>query len=251
MYNSEKYISDTINSVLEQGYEDWELIIVDDCSVDRSCEIAEGFAQKDSRIIVIKQEFNQGTASARNKALSVAKGRFIAFLDSDDLWKPNKLRKQIDFMIKNDITISYSAFEKINDEGEDLNKVVRVPRFINYNRLLKSNVIQCLTAIIDRDKTGSFQMPDLKYEDYATWLNLIKDQGCAYGINESLAKYRVAKNSYSSKKIKTLKWTWNIYRNNQKFGVIKSSYYIANFIVLTILKYFSITNLFYNYKIPK
>jgi teichuronic acid biosynthesis glycosyltransferase TuaG len=245
MYNSSRYITDTIKSVLEQDYENWELIIVDDCSVDNSYEIVQEFAQKDPRIVLIMQKYNQGTAAARNKALSIAKGRFIAFLDSDDLWKPNKLKLQIDFMKSKNIAFSYSAYEKINDRGENLNKLIKVPNKINYKRLLKSNVIGCLTVIIDRNIAGDFKMPKVRYEDYATWLEIIKREKYAYGINESLAIYRVSDNSYSSNKIKALKWTWNIYRKNQKFNRVKSCYYMANFIFLTILKYLRITNLFY------
>lgn len=236
-FNSEKFLESTIKSVLEQGFENFEMIIVDDCSTDETIKIAKKYSEKDKRIKVIKLEKNSGAAIARNTALEIAEGQYIAFLDSDDLWKKNKLRKQIDFMKKDNIGFSFTGYELISEEGDKLNKIIKVPYKITYSDLLKNTIIGCLTVVIDRNKIGDFRMPLVRAgQDTATWLSILRNGECAYGYNEVLSEYRLVNGSISSNKIKALKRTWNTYRNLEKLSFIKCSYYFAHYCVNAMLK---------------
>ncbi|MED4300185.1 glycosyltransferase family 2 protein [Geobacillus stearothermophilus] len=237
VYNAEKYLKYTIESVINQDYDNWELIIIDDCSKDNSRLIAERYMKKDKRIKLISLEKNRGVAYARNIGIKAAKGRYIAFLDSDDLWYPNKLSKQLDFMKKNDYYFTFSSYELINDEGIRLNKVIKAPNIVDYKRLLKGNPIGCLTVMIDKKRIEDIEMPEIRHEDYATWLNITKNGNIAYGLNEILALYRKSRNSLSSNKIKAIIWTWNIYRKNQKLGLLRSTKCWGMYVFNTLLKY--------------
>ena len=154
-YKSEKFISQTIESVLGQTYQNWEIIIVDDVSPDNSNKIIEEYSKKDSRIKLIKLEKNSGAAVARNIAIEESKGRYIAFLDADDIWKPEKLEKQIEFMRKNNYAFTYTAYEKVDENGVVFGKI-GVPLKVSYNQLLRTCVIGCLTAVYDREKLAKF-----------------------------------------------------------------------------------------------
>lgn len=235
-YNAEKYLALTIESVLAQTYQDWEMLIVDDCSPDNANQIVEEYAKKDSRIKLIKLDSNSGAASARNKAIALALGRYIAFLDSDDLWFPEKLEIQIDFMQKNDFAFTYTAYEKVNENGKFF-QVVNVPRKISYRKLLKTNVIGCLTAIYDVKKLGKVYMPTTtKREDFATWLNILKNVECGYGVQEALAKYRVYDTQSSSNKVRMAGETWKLYRNVEKLSFFESIYFFLHYAVFGLLR---------------
>lgn len=208
-YKSEKFISQTIESVLAQTYQNWEMLIVDDASPDNSNEIIEEYCKKDSRIKLIKLEKNSGPAVARNRAIEEAKGRFIAFLDADDLWKPEKLEKQIKFMKEKDCALSYSAYETMSEEGVPQNKFLNPPLKISYEDLLKSNYIGCLKSIYDIQKVGKVYMPLIKKrQDYGLWLRILKKTEFAYGLNEPLAIYRIMSDSVSSNKFKLLRFNY-------------------------------------------
>lgn len=224
-YNAEKFIKESIESVINQSYKNWELLIVDDCSKDLTSKIIENFSLKDKRIKIFQQEKNKGVVKTRNKALKESKGRYVAFLDSDDLWEKKKLEIQIKYMEKNKIYMSYTGYSYISESGKFL-KEIKVPKSLNYKQALKGNQIGCLTVVVDKNYVGNFEMPDLKHEDYATWLNILKNDIVAYGILENLAKYRKVNNSLSSNKLKTISWTWNILRNNQKLNFGISLYYL-------------------------
>ena len=173
-YNSEKYLSETINSVLNQTYKNWELLLVDDCSTDNTISVIEPFQKKDTRIKLFRQRQNSGAAVTRNKAIKEAKGRFIAFLDSDDLWLPQKLEKQIGFMLKNGYSLTHTAYEIIENNGKATNKTIRSKPVLTYNNMLFSNKIGCLTAIYDRGKLGKVYMPQIrKRQDYGLWLKIL------------------------------------------------------------------------------
>lgn len=236
LFNGSAFLERTIQSVLSQTYINWELIIVDDCSQDDSLTIAESYGKQDIRIKVIQLERNSGAAVARNTAIEAAQGRYIAFLDSDDLWKPEKLEKQIGFMLRNDVAFSYTAYEKINESG-DVFGFMGVPEKVSYKQLLKTCVIGCLTAIYDTKVLGKIYMPTTtKREDYATWLNVLKKVGYAYGLTLPLAQYRVYANQTSGKKASMAKENWRLYRDLENLNIFQASYYFSNYAVRGVLR---------------
>ncbi len=235
-YNSASFIASTINSVIAQTAISWEIIIVDDCSSDNSIEVIQPFIDRDTRIKFIKLEENSGAAVARNTAIEAATGRFIAFLDSDDLWHPEKLEKQIQFMLDKDVAFSFSAYEKIDESGVPFD-IVSVPEKISYKQLLKTNVIGCLTAMYDVAKLGKVYMPvNTKREDFATWLAILKKADYAYGMPDVLAQYRVYASQSSAKKTKMAKENWRLYRDIEQLNFFKSSYYFAHYAVRGLLR---------------
>ena len=237
-YNSARFISLTIESVLAQTYENWEMIIVDDCSPDNSNEIIKKYCKKDNRIKLIKLEKNVGPAVARNIAIKEAKGKFISFLDADDLWLPEKLEVQIKFMKTHDLVFMYSAYKVIDEDGNDLGIFVP-PEEVTYYSILKTNPIGCLTAIYDAEKLGKVYMPDIlkSQEDYAAWLKILKQIKKTKGIKEPLAIYRIRKNSVSSNKLKAAKYQWKIYREVEKLDLIRSIYYFLHYAWNGLRKY--------------
>ncbi len=237
VYNAERFVAETIKSVQAQTYTNWEMILVDDVSSDNSEKIIKEFQEKDNRIKYIKLKENSGAAVARNTAIENARGRYIAFLDSDDLWKSNKLETQINFMKENKYGFTFASYELMSEDGNNLNKVVKVPQKINYDGLLKNTIIGCLTVVIDRNLVGDFKMPLLrKGQDTATWLKILKNYKYAYGINENLANYRLVKGSISSNKIGALKRTWNTYRNVEKLSLIKAWYVFSCYVINALKK---------------
>lgn len=236
-YNCEKYISETIDSVIEQNYSNWEMIIINDCSNDSTHSIIEGYKEKDSRIRYIRLEKNVGVAKSRNIGLSIANGKYIAFLDSDDLWKRDKLDTQIKFMKENNYAFTYTGYEYIDSEGNILPNNIVIPYKQNYTDALKNTAIGCLTVMIDRDKVGSFEMPILNHgEDHMTWVNIIKKGYDAYGLDKKLASYRILNNSLSSNKFKVIKHQWNNYRKELNIPMIKCCYYFLSYIFNAIKK---------------
>jgi glycosyltransferase involved in cell wall biosynthesis len=190
-YNSCEFISQTINSVLAQSFSNWEMIIVDDCSVDDSIHVINDFIQKDSRIKLILNDKNEGAAVCRNKAIESASGKYIAFLDSDDLWEPFKLEKQINFMEENDVPFTYSSYALIDEQGHSLHRIITPNAQLNYFDLLRENQIGCLTAIYDQEVLGKCYMPLIrKRQDYGLWLSILKISPIAYRAPGVLAKYR-------------------------------------------------------------
>ncbi|WP_179009489.1 glycosyltransferase family 2 protein [Winogradskyella forsetii] len=234
-YNSEKYISDTINSVLNQTYQNWELLLVDDCSTDASISIIRSFEKADKRIKVYKLTENSGPAVTRNKAIKEAKGRFIAFLDSDDRWLPDKLEKQIAFMLAKGYSLTHTGYELIDESGKTLNKIIRPTTVLSYNDMLYSNKIGCLTAVYDQKQLGKIYMPLLlKRQDYALWLKILKTGEKAYGLSEILSQYRKTESSLSSNKINLIRWNWKLLREVENMSFIKSAYYLTCNIVLKL-----------------
>ena len=201
-YNTAPYIRETIQSVLDQTYQNWELIIVDDCSTDNTDEVVASI--QDDRIRYLKNEKNSGAAVSRNRALREAKGRWIAFLDSDDLWMPEKLEKQISFMKDHGYTLSYTEYEKIDEESKPLNIYVSGPEKVNKRKMYNYDYIGQLTMMYSAKEFGLIQIKDIKKNnDYAIRLQLYKKPGtCAYLLKENLAKYRVRKVSISHDKFR-------------------------------------------------
>ena len=239
-YNTANYIGESINSVINQTYKNWELIIVDDCSTDNTDEIVNKFL-KDERIKYLKNEKNSGAAISRNKALREAKGRWIAFLDSDDLWVPEKLEKQINFMEKNSHSFSYTFYEEIDEIGNNLNIRILGPKKITKFGMYNYCWPGCLTVMYDAKKIGLIQIEDIKKNnDYAMWLKIIKKTNC-YLYPYSLAFYRKRSGSISNHNyIKLIKWHYKLFKEvddqnalnsliftirNLFFGVIKKIRY--------------------------
>jgi teichuronic acid biosynthesis glycosyltransferase TuaG len=222
-YNSEKYIAESIESVIKQTYTDWELIIINDKSSDLSSQIISEYTSKDNRIKSICLKNNSGAAIARNEGLKAARGKYIAFIDSDDIWFENKLEKQIKFMEDNDVAFSFTAYESFKNKLKNASYRVNVPRRIMYKQLLRNTIIGCSTVIINREKTGNFTMPLIRAgQDTATWLSILKYEKYAYGLDIVLTKYRIVRGSVSNNKFKALRRTWKIYRNVENLNLIYS-----------------------------
>ena len=237
-YNAEKYIKDTIESVIAQTYVNWELIIVDDASKDNTVNIIKIYQKKDRRIKLIPLNENQGVANARNTAIENAQGQYIAFLDADDFWEKEKLSKQIKFMQNNKIAFSYHAY-RLFDLSNQKQKTILVPEKLNYKELLKGNTTgSCLTICIDRNVVKNIYFPQKKHEDYICWLNILKQYDIeAYGFNEVLGTYRIGKKSISSNKLRSAYWNWKVYRDSQKLSIIQSLYYMYFYMLNGLRKY--------------
>lgn len=235
-HNSAAFIAETIDSVLDQTYREWELIIVDDRSSDRTLEIVRDYAARDDRVRSIVLEKNGGAAVARNTAIEAAQGRWIAFLDSDDIWTPDKLEKQIGMMEATGCPFSYASYDRISEAGEFLS-TVHVPPRVRYNQLLKNNVIACLTAVYDSRQLGKVMMPLIrKGQDYGLWLILLKRIEHANGINEVLGRYRIRQNSISSNKLESSVWVWRIYRQVMRLSLPRTLYYFGFYAVTGLLR---------------
>lgn len=237
-YNSEKYIDEAIESVIRQTYKNWELIIVNDASTDDTEKIIKSYQEKDKRIKLISLAENQGVANARNMAIQIAEGRYIAFLDADDYWEKEKLQEQIKFMKKNKISFSYHDYKLFNI-ANNKEKQIKVPSQLNYNELLKGNTTgSCLTVCIDRKIVDKICFPKERHEDYICWLNILKNYDIeGYGLNKTLGTYRIGKKSISSNKLQSAVWNWQVYRKSQKFSALKSVYYMSFYIVNGLKKY--------------
>ena len=238
MYNAEKVIGKTIESVLSQTYENWEMLIMNDVSTDNSLAVVNEFAKKDDRIKYIKLENNSGAAIARNKALSESRGRFIAYLDADDLWKKNKIQNQIDFMLAHDYAFVCSNYEKIDINNKIL-KQVKIPKEINYKLFLRNTIIQTVGVMIDSRKTGRelLMMPNVRRrQDAATWCQLLKSGFNCYGVPEFLSYYRVVPNSLSSNKIKAIKGTWFLYRKIEKLSLVNACFCFFGYAINAVKK---------------
>ena len=226
VYKCEGLISKTIECVINQTYQNWEMILVDDCSPDNAGSIIKEFASKDSRIKYIKLEENSGAAIARNKALENSTGRFIAYLDADDLWKKEKLEKQVKFMLENKYAFSCTDYEKIDEEGNSL-KIVKIPEVVNYDLFLRNTIIQTVGVMVDTEITGKdlLVMPNIRRrQDAATWCQLLKAGHDCHEVPENLSYYRVVANSLSSNKFKAVKMNWYWYRNIEKLPLWKTCY---------------------------
>ncbi|RFU67441.1 glycosyltransferase family 2 protein [Bacillus sp. V59.32b] len=236
-YNASEFIERTITSVRKQTFQDWEMIIVDDCSTDDTRDKLRVYAEEDKRIRVIHLKNNGGAAIARNTALQNAEGRYIAFLDSDDCWKRDKLEKQIQFMQNNSYAFTFTGYELIDNDGNPVHKQVEAPRRISYEDMLKNTIVGCLTVMIDRQQTGPVQMPNIRTrQDFATWLSVLKKGFIAYGLNENLAEYRVGNSSISKNKWKAAKMNWFVYRKVEKLNVIKAFWCFSHYAYHAVVK---------------
>ena len=213
-YNAEKTVVQAINSVTGQTFRDFELIVIDDCSKDNTLSVIKKLAKEDERIVLLRNEKNSGVSQTRNYGISMAQGELIAFLDSDDMWREDKLEKQLEIFEKYDnAVISYTASSFINNEGNPYKYVMQAPEKIDYKSLLRKNLLSCSSVMIMTEVMKGIQMPnDRMHEDYYTWLTVLKNTDYAYGVNEPLLIYRLSANSKSANRIKSAKMTYNTYR---------------------------------------
>ncbi len=230
-YNAEKYLEETIQSVRNQTYPNWEMIIIDDCSNDRTLEIAEECSREEERIKIIRQKYNMGAAFARNRGLDIATGKYIAFLDSDDLWLPEKLEKQLRFMEANDYVLTYTAYQKFNPETGEKNKIIRAPAKMTGKKIYGDTSIGCLTVMVNRERSGNFHMPVRDHtEDNITWQNILDRGGyTGYLLDEVLSQYREGNLSLTSSKINAAKQQWKTYREFYEFSVPRSAVYFIKY----------------------
>ena len=226
VYNCERYIEETIKSVINQSYINWEMLLVDDCSLDKSFKIIQKYMRNDNRIKYFKLRDNSGAAVARNKALKESKGRFIAYLDADDKWKKNKLEHQVNFMLDNNYAFTCTDYEKIDEKRNSL-KIVKIPKKVNYNLFLRNTIIQSVGVMVDTKITGKdiLYMPNIRRrQDAATWCQLLKSGYDCYEVPEVLSYYRVVSNSLSSNKLKAIKMNWYWYRKIEKLSLLKACF---------------------------
>lgn len=237
-YNSEAFILQTIRSVQNQTYKNWELIIVDDCSTDETVKLIIQEAQKDNRITLIKLNENSGPAKARNAGIEKISGKYMTFLDADDIWFPEFITTSIETILKNQVFFVYSSYRRSNENLEFVYSDFIVPQKVTYTDILKTNSISCLTAFIDVEKLGKKRMPDIfKRQDMGLWLQYLKEIPYAYGIQQPLAIYRIRKNSLSRKKSKLLKYQWQFYREVEHLSILQSAYYMINWMYKGFFKY--------------
>lgn len=231
VYNAEKFLDETINTVLNQTYKKFELILVNDGSKDKSVDVIKKY--NDKRIKLIDNKNNKGAALSRNDGIRKAKGRYICFLDADDLWNKEKLEKQINFMKEKECAFSFTGYEFANENGIPNGKKVFIPKKLNYKSALKNTTISTITVMIDTKKMDKdlIYMNNVKSEDTATWWNILKNGYEAFGLNEILSFYRRSDGTLSSNKIEAIRRIWNLYRNVFKLGFFYSLY---NFVFYAI-----------------
>lgn len=231
VYNVERFIVETMECVRAQSYDNWELLLVEDVSTDGTKEVIETYLHEkpDERIHLICQPENKGAAHARNRGLKEAAGRFIAYLDADDLWEPLKLEKQLAFMEERQAAFSFTGYEFADEEGKGLGKIVQVPATINYKEALKNTTIFTTTVMFDTDKIekNMLNMPIIKSEDTALWWKVLRNGYIAYGLNENLVKYRRAGKSLSSNKLEAVRRIWNLYRKAEGMSIFSSAYHFC------------------------
>jgi len=236
-YNCEKYITDSINSVIKQTYTNWELIVIEDCSRDNTLNVINDLQLLDNRIRVYKNSENSGVSKTRNKGIAEAKGDWIAFLDSDDLWEENKLDVQMQYAKKNNANFLFTGVRYIDENGEDYKGIFNVPEKVNYKGLLKQNVISCSSVFVKKSFFSDIQMEnDNIHEDFCVWLKILRIEDYACGINEPLLIYRISRNSKSGNKIKSLKMAYRTYRY-VGINPIKAWYLMFFYIIKNVKKY--------------
>lgn len=229
MYNSEAFIKDAIKSVIAQTYKNWELLVVDDGSTDNSRAIVEKFMAWDSRIHLLQNPCPIGMPSEpRNYGIQAAHGHFIAFLDSDDMWLPSKLAQQLPMFQDNRTAVVYSNYEKIDEKGKRSARIVIAPPQVDYNKMLYSNYIGNLTGVFDVRKVGKNYFRQIRHEDYAFWLSVLKSGYIARSTQTITALYRVRSSSLSANKLHLLSWQWNILRNVEHISFFRAiGFYIT------------------------
>lgn len=236
-YNMENYISDTINSVIQQTYPHWELIIVDDTSTDGTVELVRTLYEKDNRISLDVNTTHSGIAKTRNSCIQRAKGQFLAFLDADDIWHHEKLEQQLNFMLERRIGFSYTAYDLIDESGKPWGKTIKTAGDLDYNAYLHNTIIGCSTVMLDTNIVGKVTVPDFRTsEDAATWLDILKKGFKAYAIKEPLTSYKIRRKSASSNKFKAAADLWKVYRQHEKLPLHKAIFSFVCYVFNAIKK---------------
>lgn len=239
VYNASRFLEETADSVINQTYQDWEWMLVNDCSTDDSWEIMQRLAQKDQRIKIFSNPVNLKSGKTRNFAIENASGRFIAFLDADDKWHKDKLSIQIPFMVNNDYHFSHTSYGYLNEKGEKIKSTLHVSPIVDYQHLLKRTEISCLTAVYDAEKIGKFYMSEhARKQDYALWLSILKSGVKSYGIDQELAYYRQVNNSATSQKHKLILKHISFLKDTQDFTTLKAVYYTGFWMINGFVRYF-------------
>lgn len=237
-YNSEKFIKETLDSVLAQTYQNWEMFVVDDCSTDGSVEIIRSYAEKDARIRLVLREKNSGVANVRNAGIQLANGEYIALLDSDDVWTADKLARQVSLLQETGADLAYCSYDFIDENSTPLNKTFKVPEKTNFKKMLGCNVIGCSTVIMKAKlfKENPFK-PEFYHEDYVLWMELMRLPITAVGIRDVLMHYRRISTSRSYKKGNAAKQRWAVYRKVLKLSWIRSAWAFIRYAINGVLKY--------------
>ncbi len=236
-YNCAKFIARTLDSVQAQTYQNWEMIIVDDQSKDNTKEIVEGYIKDDPRIKYHLLDVNSGAAVARTTAMKLAQGSYMAFLDSDDIWMPDKLERQIQWMEENGYAFSCTAYEQIDEEDNPLGKTIKTIKKTDYNRLLLDCPVGNSTVMYSVENMGKFEVPNIrKRNDDALWLQMLKKEKYIWGMSDVLMRYRIRQNSISSNKFSVIKYHWILYREIEHLSVIRSIFHICYWCVIKLLK---------------
>ena len=227
-YNMEKYVADSITSVVRQTYPHWELLIVDDASTDGTVEIVKNLCNNDDRIHFEVKAKHSGIADTRNQCIQMAKGRFLAFLDADDIWHPEKTETQLRFMLENNVGFTYTTYDWIDEEGHTLNKFINTIGNLDYEKYLRNTIIGCSTVMVDTSIVGQVVVPRFRTsEDTATWLDILKQGHLAYAIDQPLVSYRIRRRSASSNKLKAAADLWKVYRRHEKIPFFKALHYFS------------------------
>lgn len=235
-YNCSRFIAETIESVLSQTYKNWEMIIVDDCSTDNTRNVVQQYSEKDDRIKFHCLKKNSGAAVARTYAMNIAKGNYMAFLDSDDVWLPNKLELQLDVMKEKQWNFTCTDYMHIDENGNNLNKVIKSIKKTNYNRLLLDCPVGNSTVMYSVDAMGKFKVPNIrKRNDDALWLQMLKKEKYIHGVNRVLTKYRIRSNSISSNKFELIKYHWILYRKIEELSIFQSIFHITYWCCIKML----------------
>ena len=231
VYNAEKFIREAMDSVRAQTYENWELLLVEDGSSDGSVDVITGYIAdtQETRIRLIRQPFNQGAACARNRGVKEAAGRYIAYLDADDLWVPEKLEHELRFMEEKDAAFAFTGYEFADENGVGLGKIVRVPETLAYRQALSNTTIFTTTVMFDTAKISKelLEMPEIKSEDTALWWRIMRTGYTAYGLDENLVRYRRAGRTLSSNKLIAIQRIWNLYRKAEGLNLVRSIWHFC------------------------
>lgn len=236
-YNCEKYIKDAIQSVKNQTYKNWKLIIIDDASTDNTIkEIEKNIKEIEAKTLLIKSHNHVGVAETRNIGINESKSKYIAFLDADDIWEKNKLEEQINFMKSDNYVFTYTSYTYLKNNKQK--QVKCFPNKLEYKRALGNTFILTSTVMIDTEKIDKklIKMPNVESEDTATWWKILKKGNIAYGLNKNLTIYRITPNGLSSNKFRNIKRTWNLYRKQENLTIIKSIYYFINYVFHATIK---------------
>lgn len=240
VYNAEKFIRETMDCVVAQTYPRWELLLVEDCSRDGTVAVIEEYIREngEGRIRLINQPENMGAARARNRGLQEAVGRYIAYLDADDLWLPEKLEKELEFMEQKNAAFAFTGYEFADGNGKGTGKVVHVPETMNYRQALSNTTIFTTTVMFDTRKIAKdlLEMPVIKSEDTALWWKVLRNGYTAYGLDENLVKYRRPRRSLSSNKVEALRRIWNLYRKAEHMGVLSSAWHFCFWAVRAVMR---------------